>query len=158
MHTRTPVRRLTLLLLLSVALGATACIEEDKTDCRTHADCRGVRQCDDGVCFTPAEYDGDRFAPRYADEAPAGLTVLPLTPEDGRAVRGRLDALDADADYQVIRLHLLLEDEVRVRPSFKVPSPDIFRHLAALESGVEVSVVAAADDPSARELEVEGGL
>lgn len=56
---------------LCVAWGvasAWGCVDEPKLGCQIHADCAGVRECVDGECVTPAEFAGEAFAPRYADE------------------------------------------------------------------------------------------
>jgi hypothetical protein len=50
--------------LLLVVVGVLGCIEESKTDCRNDGDCRGVRVCRDGECFTPEGFQNNGLPPR----------------------------------------------------------------------------------------------
>ncbi len=38
---------------------AAGCLKENKVDCRTDGDCRGVRLCRQGECVTPEEFRDD---------------------------------------------------------------------------------------------------
>jgi len=136
-------RHLALPLAL-LPLLAAACFEEAKNDCRTHADCRGVRQCADGSCYTPKAYDDARFQPRY-DDAPTdvdqgGLIVLPLTDADAVAVDGELLALETDPAFHAVRLELRVAEGERLDLGFKMLSEDGLSRLDGLTDGAHVTL------------------